>query len=227
MIFIMGLTGMVIPGRASLTFNIGDTANGSTATQISNWDTASGLNYALDDTTFTGSLSGSSPFTYTDPLSTALFEGFNLTGGDVNGAANNLAISGTALQETGGIIEITNLPANTFAFAADFTLAQAASLNGYCIEINHSSFNQNSNCDDEFAMTNSTDVVFVGVVSTTAITNIWIGPSNNTAENLQINDFDVPGDVTPESRTLFLLGAGLILIGAIHRRRMRASAPCV
>ena len=221
LVFILGLVAAIAPARASLSWNIGNNSNSTLNNAISSWDTASGFDYLLEDTTFTGTLGGT-PSTYTDALSDALFGGFKLSGG-ANGATDNLAISGTALQQTtsGGIIEISDFPTSVYAFGAEFALTSYLPGSGFCFEVNQSSYNQSSNCDNTFAILSSGDVAFVGVVSSVPITSIWVGPSANQTETIQINNFDIPGqdDSAPEGSTMVLLGSGLILLGAIRFRK--------
>ena len=223
LILIAGFLAGMVPARASMSFHIGDTFNNSLATAINAWNSETGLAYLLQDTTFTGTVSASSPKTYTDSLSGALFAGFNLSGG-VNKTTDDLAVSSSELQQTatGGIIEITNFPTNVFAFAAEFSLVQLASPNGFCFEVNHPSFNQGTFCDDSFAMINLSDIVFVGVKSSTPITSIWIGPLGSQSEKIQINNFEIPPAGTPEVSTTALLGTGLILLFGIGRWRKAA-----
>ena len=172
------------------------------------WNTASGFSYLLQDTTFTGSLNGT-PSTYTDAASQALFAGFssfsgtNYLNGD-SGAADNLGLSGAVLQQLslGGIIEITFQTPVT-AFAANFAVDLVNTSNsGYCVGVNQTG--TSNNCQTTFSMANGSDVVFVGI-SGASISNVWIGPSasffagngSSSGEELQINNFDIPGSATP------------------------------
>ncbi len=224
MIFILGIAGMVVPARASLSFNIGSSAGGSLNNAISSWDTASDLNYLSSDIDFTGSLSGS-PETYTDPTTGILFEDFSLSG-STNGTQQSIVLSGTTLESTqDGIIELTDL-GGVYYFAAEFQV-QFTSSNLFCIGVNVSSFNQSGNCDETFAAESASDTVFVGVSSTTPITNIWIGPGASFTETLEMQNFDVPVSASdasaPDAPTLLLLGTGLLLLGAFRFRRRRAA----
>jgi hypothetical protein len=215
-VFILALGLFMVPAHATMTYYNGTSSNAQFNTAI----ITAGI--ALDGTeTFTGSLSGGS---YTDPNG-ILFQGFNNNNG-VNSSGDNLAISGTALQQTvpAGIMEISNLPAGTFAFS--FHLANANSATGlsYCMEINYSSYDKSANCDNIFSLSSSSDVQFEGVVSTaTPISTIWIGPNGGQMEEIQLNDFQI-GTQAPESQSLLLMGTGLLGLGLLKRRIHRTAA---
>jgi hypothetical protein len=219
----LGLAAAAVPSQASLSFNNGDQSAGTLNGAIANWNSASGLNYLASDITFTGSLGGT-PATYKDASTNLVFEGFNPSGSQgnvVNGTQNSLSISGTSLKQSAsaGIIEITGFGASVQAFAFEYQPAFTGS-DGFCIGVNHASFDESSFCDDSTGVQSSGDIGFVGITSTTPITSVWIGPSFDQLQTFQINNFDSP---VGERSTLLLFGSGLILIGLLGRIRPGAA----
>jgi hypothetical protein len=220
----LGLAGLVIPARASLSFYTG-TEPATSA--ISSFDTsAAGLSLSALSTFASGNLSGT-PDIYIDPATGAEFFGFAFTSGS-NGAADSLGVWSTVLDQnnSGGIIEIT-LPANTFAFAAD--IGTISGLGGYCVGVNEPGFNTGSECDESFSAGGS-NTAFIGLVDTVPITNIWIGPLTTGAyssETTKILDFEIgtEGSTTPDAPTLVTMGGGLMLLGALRWRRRRGAVP--
>ena len=71
-------------------------------------------------------------------------------------------------------------------------------------------------------VTTATSPQFIGAVTLSGISGLSLGGLPQTFE---IDDFNVysQGSSTPEGSTLFLLGAGLILIGLVRRRRRAAA----
>jgi len=228
LIFILGLLCAVAPARAAISYYCAGCSNA--ASQF----TSANLGVTLTSLiTFT---SGDLSFgVYDDPTGT-MFDGFllNNNGGSnhgINGAADSLQMaSSTALGQTanGGIIEITNIPAGTFAFA--FNLGATGS-GAYCVDVNSAGFDQNPSCNSTINVSSSSDSEFVGVFSSgvgaVPITTIWIGPQSDNALSVnnesQINSFELE-QATPEAGTLVSIGSGLLALGVI-RRRLRISGP--
>jgi hypothetical protein len=222
-ISMLGMAGLVVPAHASLTFFNGTLPATS---QISSYNAlADPLIYQMQGMfTFLSADVSGSPAVYNDPNTGAEFFGFKLSGSN-SGAATSLAVSSAALVQAtagqGGIIEVTNLPAETFAFAADITTTTASG--GFCIEVNHSSYNTSSNCDDVFAVSSPSNTQFIGVVSTVPITSIWFGPDSPSSVATEVVKFEI-GDV-PEVSTFALIGSGLIFLGALRRRKKPGAGP--
>ncbi len=222
----LGMVALVLPAHATLSFY-----NGSGA--VANFTLATaGLDFLEPLTTFTaGDLDGT-PAVYMDPTTGAEFFGFDLNGSFDSGAQDSLSISGTQLQQTnhGGIIEITDFPATAFAFAANvMTITGIGGSGTYCVEENVASFNEGGNCNYTFGVTSSSDVEFIGFFDTaTPITSVWIGPNSGSLfamettaiVNSELGQQGTDMSQTPEISTLALIGAGLMLLGVLRRRRM-------
>jgi len=233
-ISVLGLAGLVVPARATLSFYMGSSAGGTAAAAMANFSAAeSGLTIdPLTDFTGTGLVSGF----YTDSNTGAEFFGFALTGSDTSGAQDSLSVSSTQLEQlnNGGIIQATSLPTGTLAFALDIGIVTGFGGTGnYCIEENVSSYDESGNCNQTFTVSSSSDVEFVGFVSSDPaqpITSVWIGPSGGLwgSETTRVVDFELGtgGDSAqaPEASTLATIGGGLILLGVLRRWRMPGAA---
>lgn len=139
-----------------------------------------------------------------------------------NGSLDNVfgfTSVGTALRVIAGdLIKIT-LPANVLAFAVDFVQSSATAT--FCIEA-QSTFDSNACQPDSFFP--GTSAQFLGLVSTTPISNVWIGPITQ-AGSTQLNDFELgigqiqpPPPATPEVATFLMIGSGLISLGVLRRK---------
>ena len=216
----LGLAGMIVPARASMSFY-----NGTSTNSQFNSD-ALGAAISLNALEFFSAAGFTgSPMVFTDSNGIE-FLGFSLSGSGAsatNGAQNDVTSSGTALQQTsaGGMVEITNLPANTFAFGFNI-VAPVGSILGFCMGVNHASFNASGFCDDTFGLTSNSDVEFIGVISTVPVTSLWIGPGAGNffdSEKFNLNSFQfgTEGAAAPEPGPLALLGGGLVAIGLLKR----------
>lgn len=228
MVLTVGLAAAIVPAQASLSFNTGDSGSGSLTTAISNWNTATGLAYASDDFTFTGSTSGT-PATYTDATTGVVFTGYAGSGSGgsvVTGSQTSLTVSSGTLVDSSApaIIKITGFAANTSDFAFEFKTAFAGT-GLFCIGVNESSFSESGACDETFSMS-AGSTGFVGIVDTSAaISTLWIGPLNGQAQTIALQNFYAPSadSATPETSTLLMLGAGLILLGMFRAKRPAAA----
>jgi len=153
---------------------------------------------------------------YADPNTLVDFFGFN------GASADQLSVTATELEQTvgGGLIEIS-LPSNVEAFAAQITVPSSAGT--FCIDP-ASTFNTGSNCDATVTVTSSSDTEFIGVVSTTPISTIWLGPLGGSP-TLAMKDFEVgeTGTAAPDVPPFLLIGTGLIglrFVGRFRRRRV-------
>jgi hypothetical protein len=205
LIFILGFAGMVVPGRATLTFYTSNAAFDSAVTGLSS-------PYGLE--TFVATYSGTD---YTDASSGAEFEGFGNAGGsdpiDVSVPASTTVLQ---LSSGGEFLEITNIPANTYALQVSITTV--SSFGFFCGQANVSSFSA-SNCENG-SPSGTGQVEFMGVVSDTPITSFWIGPTSADGA-LQVDSFELYS--TPEASTLTLMGVGLILLAMLRRRRIASA----
>jgi hypothetical protein len=168
--------------------------------------------------TFTGALINGGA-EYDDATTLAKFFAFRANGVTVD----QFTKSGTSLQTTAGlgdVVKIT-LPANTYAFAVNFTI-QAASAN-FCMEPTDT-FSATSNCD-YIAFVSSPASTFFGIVSTSPMPTFWVGPTGTSSATLLLNSFEVGTQAsvseTPEVATLLTIGGGLILLRLLQKRRPR------
>jgi hypothetical protein len=194
--------------------------------------TGTGANTAYNNAVVAASLSPNGPYTfsganiinsnteYADPTGVDFFA-FQNNNSASPGSALTFGISGTTLTTLSGTgsIEIT-LPANIFAVG--FTLTSNG-LSQLCGNVDST----DSGCSNPALIANSSDTEFIGIVSTTAISTIWIG-RNVGGPPYIVNFSDATGSTTPEGRSLLLLGSGLVLIGLLKRRQRGAgrSAQC-
>jgi hypothetical protein len=168
--------------------------------------------------TFTGALINSGA-EYDDSTTLASFFAFRSDATTVD----QFTKVGTSLQTTAGLgdtVKIT-LPANTYAFAVNFTVP--SSFGTFCMEPTDT-FNTTTNCTYT-ATAFSPNSTFFGIVSTTPFQTFWVGPSSGVAPTLILNSFEVGTQAavadTPEVATLLAIGSGLILLYLLHRRRPR------
>ena len=168
--------------------------------------------------TFTGANVINSNTEYADPTSLIDFFAFQNNNSSNPGNAFTFSINGTSLAAANGTsaLEIV-LPANVFAFG--ITLS-SNSLAQFCGNVGST----DSSCTNSVLVTSSTDNEFFGVVSTTAISTVWIG-RNVGGPPISVNFSAATGSAsaTPEVKSMFLLGLGLVLLGLL-KRRARASA---
>jgi hypothetical protein len=156
--------------------------------------------------------------TYTDSVSGTEFIDDNSAGTSISSEGFNSPIgAGLKIFTPGETIEVT-LPANVYAFS---TSIQDSSTGGICVETG-SSFSRSSCSTDVFLPTANT-AGFIGVVSASPITTVWLGaPSGG---QIQLNNFQIgeqgPSDPpdTPEIATMIMIGTGLISLGVMRRRR--------
>ena len=172
------------------------------------------LNFGSGFLTFSpGNLTGSA-LEYDDPTGTSFFGFLNTSTTDI------MSVTGGSLQlgTNGDLVEIT-LPANVYAFAANIHVN--AGTGNYCLEPS-STFNTSSNCNATISL--STTSAFFGVVSTSPIPTIWIGPSG-PASKLVVDSFEegTQAAATPDPATLVLIGSGLISLGWLRRRQKAIS----
>ena len=152
---------------------------------------------------------------YTDGTGT-VFTGYN------GGIDTLMSVSGSSLLEgANGFpagIEIL-LPANTYAFAMNFTMF-GSSFSTYYEAVGDHNVN-GTNYSTNVVGAGSSQ--FFAITSTTPLSELFIGP-NSSAGHLQINDFEIgQATPTPEVSTLTLIGSGLVLLGLVRRSRLRKS----
>jgi hypothetical protein len=167
---------------------------------------------------------GTPELEYTDVATGVEFLGFNKSG-LTTGSTNCLTVSGTLSASNNGsgagcntasgeVIEII-LPANIVGIELNISGAGT-----YCVDP-AATFGA-LDCNNFPTVTSSSDVEFVGLVSATPLSTIWVGGFNQTSPTVAINTFEVfsnQSSVTPEGPTNLLIGSGLIALCWLHRRR--------
>jgi hypothetical protein len=224
LISIVTLAGLAAPAHATITYsscNSGCSNSNTGVTFTTFGTTASGFGDTMSSpiTFVSGGLSGT-PAIYVDAGTLTEFDGFNGT------TQNGLTVTGTALAQTasGSLTSIqVKLPANTYAFAA-FISAVAGNGGPYAELVNSASaFNSNNAYYQLF--TSSGTGTFLGIVSDTPISNIFIGNLYSSDGKVEIQSFETGGPAapasTPEVSTFLLIGSGLVLMRFLRRRQQR------
>jgi len=149
---------------------------------------------------------------YTDPTG-AVFTSYN-------GSAIDTAISvlGTSLLQgisgNGTGLEIL-LPANTYAVAFDITTLSGSGFTSLWVALGDHNL---SGANYNVIVPSGGSVQFFGIVSTTPLTELFIGPMS-FGGRIQLNDFEIgQQSPTPELSSVTLMGSGLLLLGFLRRR---------
>jgi len=214
-VLVLTLAALTAPAYATISYTACTSRCVDTNGTYAIWQTApgsAGLTFSMSPSTFAaGNLASG---VYTDGSGT-VFTGYN--GASID---TLMSVSGSSLLEggngTGTGIEIL-LPANTYAFAMNFTMF-GSSFSTYYEAVGNHNVN-GTNFSSNVAGAGSTQ--FFAITSTTPLTQLFIGP-NSSAGHLQFNDFEI-GQVapTPEISTVALIGSGLVLVGLLRRSRLR------
>jgi hypothetical protein len=214
-ILVLTLAALAAPASASISYTSCSSGCSSTSGTYTIWQTSpgsAGLTFSMSPTTFAAASLASG--VYTDGTGT-VFTGYNGAGIDTL-----MSVSGSSLLQggngTGTGIEIL-LPANTYAFAMNFTMF-GSSFSTYYEAVGDHNVN-GTNYSTNVVGAGSSQ--FFAITSTTPLSELFIGP-NSSAGHLQINDFE-SGQVTPtpEVSTITLIGSGLVLLGLVRRNRVQ------
>ncbi|HML18917.1 MAG TPA: PEP-CTERM sorting domain-containing protein [Bryobacteraceae bacterium] len=153
-----------------------------------------------------------------------------ITGLDLLGFNNtttpySVTVAGGVLEQSisgsNTSIEI-ELPSNVYAL--EIMVSVTEGLANPCVELvtSASSFN-GTNCNNQLNISSSSDVEFVGVVSTSPIADVFIG-SIGAGQPLAISGIELGTESpTPEAGTLLLIGTGLVGMRFMNRRQRRRS----
>jgi hypothetical protein len=215
MILLVALAALAPVASATITYTSCSSGCASASGTYAAWQTApgsAGLTFSMLPATFAGAnlVSG----VYSDPTG-AVFTDYN--GANVDAL---MTVSGASLlQGVGGTstgIEIT-LPASTYAFAMEITTPSGTGFTNPWIAVgNHNVGGTNYN----LIIPSGGNVLFFGIISDTPLTELFVGPLSGGSP-LQINDFELGESAsTPEASSAALIGCGLVLLGALGRRRI-------
>ena len=218
---IVTLAGFAIPAHATIAFvYCNDTSHctSNSGMTFSTFGTAAGgLGYAMSSpiTFVSAGLSGT-PAIYVDAGTGTIFAGYsNAT------TQNSLQVLGTSLAQTisgpNSGIQIT-LPANTYAFA--MFVSTVSGFGNPLVELGDRNV---SNSNYGLAIPNNSTSVFFGIISSTPLSNLFIGNlGNDGAVEIQSFETGGPADAaTPEVSTFLLIGSGLVVMRFLRRRQQR------
>ena len=213
---ILGLAGMVVPVRASMTYYNGTSGN----TQYNSAVTLAGLTPSALESFGAGygSLTAGNS-EYSDTATGVNFFSFQSNGTTASTFSTTLPPLRTT--NTTDLFEIV-LPANVYAFSVNLVFTSAA-LADACFE---ASATFSSTCSGNQEAVWGTGSEFFGVVGDTPFSAVWIGKSINSSQNpfIEVSTFaDATGAATPEVRSMLMMGTGLVSLGLLMRR-MRKGA---
>jgi hypothetical protein len=229
LISVLGFTmlfGIPVSASTIVYCNSGCGANNQAA--FNNAITAQNLFFPTGLENFSADTSGTDSAGLADP-SGASFFGFENTG--TSGIQKGVTVSGSVLEQNPFFLgQNTALelqaPAGILAIAMNVSIDPSASSGNPCIEVGVTAPTFNlSNCNNQISISSSSDTEFIGVISSAAISNIFVGYAANSggqSGQLEIQSFelgvDPPPDV-PEVASLILIGTGLTAMGVMRRRR--------
>lgn len=204
-IFALGLAAVVFPARASLTYQSSASTFDSQATVTDELTLSSTIS-------FTGSLSDSNS-EYIDAADGIDFIALN---GNASGSGSFTLSDGELQAGLGDKIEIefTSSSIVGIGFAVSST---TNSVVVSCLDTNHSSCSGSSNIPNG-------GTAFVGALNdnplpATGLPTLFIYPQSQSDE-ITLDSFVLAEpESTPEVRTMLMLGAGLMMIGLLHRKR--------
>jgi hypothetical protein len=208
------LAALAAPTYASIAYTSCSNGCASSSGTYSAWQSApgsAGLTFSVSPDTFIAgpNLVGG---VYTDPTGT-IFTSYN--GSNIDTA---MSVSGTSLLQgisgNGTGLEIL-LPANTYAVAFDITTLSGSGFTSLWVALGDHNL---SGANYNVIVTSGGNVQFFGIVSTTPLTELFIGPMS-FGGRLQLNDFELGEQApTPELSSVTLMGSGLLLLGFLRRR---------
>jgi hypothetical protein len=200
MISVLGLAA-TIPVSATTSFYNGTAGN----TQFN----SATVGEVFQTINFSGDSVGASPIT--DALTGVQFSDINGQSSDlriVNSCGNDCTTNG-GIQVTSGFTLNILVPANYAAFSFDIvTVSTGASVNvSSSTPSSFTGFNTNA----------SPNFIFFGVTTDVQVQGFELTGANNVIE---IDNFTVgaAASATPEVRSMFLFGSGLLVIGLLKRR---------
>ena len=215
LISILALAGLAAPAHATITYCNSGCSSSNTGMTYSAFDAVAAT---FGDTNsapifFVGSLSGS-PAIYLDAWTGTNFVGYNTNVQDA------LQIIATSLAQTvngsNTGIQVT-MPANTYAFA--MILTTVSGFGSQMVELGDRNL---SNSNYSIVVPADGTPQFFGIISSTPLSNLFVGNLGNIDGKVEIKSFEVGGPApTPEVSTFLLIGTGLVLMRFLRRRQQR------
>ncbi len=219
-VFVLGLGIMAGTARATITYQANQSTFANQATMTDGLTLSSLI-------TFTGTLTtvgGVSNDAYIDAATGVEFLAFNQTG------SSNVAfasVSGGILNTVPGLgdaIEVIFPSGVDYGFGFNFTTAY--SFETLCVDTSPASF---GNCASNGTTITSGNSGFIGALNDNpapgALVSVWLHPYNNGSADTDLQSFEIGTQASapsvPETRTMFLIGSGLILIHQLRRRQKR------
>jgi len=208
------LATLAAPSYASIAYTSCSNGCSSSSGTYTIWQSApgsAGLSFSVSPVTFASvNLTGG---VYSDPSGT-MFTGYI----GANTIDTAMSVAGTSLLQsvggTGSGIEIL-LPANTYAVAFDITTLSGSGFTSLWVALGDHNL---SGANYNVIVPSGGNVQFFGIVSTTPLTELFIGPMS-FGGRIQLNDFELgEQSPTPELSSVTLLGSGLLLLGFLRRR---------
>jgi hypothetical protein len=218
-IFILGFTAIVIPAKASLSFETSQSAFTNQATTIDGLVVSSLFTFTGTLTEF-GSVANDE---YIDGTTGVEFIAFKGNGSGTGITNEPFTLSGSNLNtrlSQGDAIEVI-LPAATYGLAINFTSSVQVT---YCMDLSSATF---STCDGSaFILAGASG--FLGTLSDNptlaTLTTIWLHPASSGSPAVDLQSFQIATEASvPDAATMLTLGSGLILIALQLRRRKSRS----
>jgi hypothetical protein len=219
-IIVLGLGAMAGMARASVTYQASQSSFASQAT------TGDGLTLS-SLITFTGGLTevgGVANDAYLDPTTGVEFLAFNGSG---SGHVAFASASGGILNTVSGLgdaIEVVFPSGIDYGFAFNFTTT--SSFETVCVDTSPATF---GNCASNGTTITSGNSGFIGALNDNPtlapLVSLWIHPQSGAPDtDLQSFEIGTQADAppaVPETRTMLLIGSGLILIHQLRRRQKK------
>lgn len=219
MISMLGLVGLMGPASASTVIYCNQSAvcGSNNETAFNTVATTDGLDFGSGFESFLSNGDYTAGLTSADSITGLDFYAYN------NTTQDGVTVTGNVLQQNvyGGNTSIETVLPTGLIYAYAFNISVASGSAFPCIELISGPPVTGGACNNQLNISSSSDTEFVGVISTTPLTDVFVGTYSGSPGDLQIKDFELGQAQTPEVSTLLLIGTGLITLRLVHRRRTR------